>query len=55
MVEPIELETERLRLRQWLPADQEPFAALGNRRSRTVAEKQATENGMSKLRKRGLL
>jgi RimJ/RimL family protein N-acetyltransferase len=28
MAEPIELETERLHLRQWLPADREPFAAL---------------------------
>ncbi|TBV12001.1 GNAT family N-acetyltransferase [Stutzerimonas kirkiae] len=28
MVDPIEFETERLRLRQWLPADREPFAAL---------------------------
>jgi RimJ/RimL family protein N-acetyltransferase len=28
MVEIIEFETERLRLRQWLPADREPFAAL---------------------------
>lgn len=28
MVELIEFETERLRLRQWLPADREPFAAL---------------------------
>ena len=28
MAEPIELETERLRLRQWLPADRELFAAL---------------------------
>jgi RimJ/RimL family protein N-acetyltransferase len=28
MAEPIELETERLHLRQWLPADRQPFAAL---------------------------
>jgi RimJ/RimL family protein N-acetyltransferase len=28
MADRIELETERLRLRQWLPADLEPFAAL---------------------------
>lgn len=28
MAELIELETERLRLRQWLPIDREPFAAL---------------------------
>jgi RimJ/RimL family protein N-acetyltransferase len=28
MVKLIEFETERLRLRQWLPADREPFAAL---------------------------
>lgn len=26
----IELETERLRLRQWTPADREPFAALNS-------------------------
>jgi RimJ/RimL family protein N-acetyltransferase len=28
MAEPIEFETERLHLRQWLPADRELFAAL---------------------------
>ena len=28
MIELIEFETERLRLRQWKPADREPFAAL---------------------------
>lgn len=28
MVDPIEFETERLLLRQWRPADREPFAAL---------------------------
>ena len=28
MVDPIEFETERLFLRQWTPADREPFAAL---------------------------
>ena len=28
MAKLIEFETERLRLRQWLPADREPFAAL---------------------------
>lgn len=28
MIEPIEFETERLLLRQWRPADREPFAAL---------------------------
>ncbi|HEX5055813.1 MAG TPA: GNAT family N-acetyltransferase [Gammaproteobacteria bacterium] len=28
MAEIIEIETERLRLRQWLPVDREPFAAL---------------------------
>jgi RimJ/RimL family protein N-acetyltransferase len=28
MTDPIEFETARLRLRQWLPADREPFAAL---------------------------
>ena len=30
MVNLIEFETERLRLRQWLPADREPFAALNS-------------------------
>jgi RimJ/RimL family protein N-acetyltransferase len=30
MVEVIEFETERLRLRQWKPADREPFAALNS-------------------------
>ena len=28
MTRPIEFETQRLRLRQWLPKDREPFAAL---------------------------
>ena len=28
MTRPIEIETKRLRLRQWLPIDREPFAAL---------------------------
>jgi hypothetical protein len=28
MAELIEFETERLRLRQWVPGDREPFAAL---------------------------
>ncbi len=28
MTRPIEFETKRLRLRQWLPIDREPFAAL---------------------------
>jgi RimJ/RimL family protein N-acetyltransferase len=28
MTELIEFDTERLRLRQWIPADREPFAAL---------------------------
>lgn len=28
MAEPVEFETERLRLRQWRPEDREPFAAL---------------------------
>ncbi|MFC5523287.1 GNAT family N-acetyltransferase [Polaromonas jejuensis] len=28
MTQPIEIETPRLRLRQWRPADREPFAAL---------------------------
>ena len=28
MAEPIETDTERLRLRQWIAADREPFAAL---------------------------
>jgi RimJ/RimL family protein N-acetyltransferase len=28
MADPIEFETERLFLRQWIPADREPFAAL---------------------------
>lgn len=28
MIEPIEFDTERLRLRQWTDADREPFAAL---------------------------
>jgi len=30
MADLIEFETERLRLRQWLPADREPFAALNS-------------------------
>lgn len=30
MTRPIEFETKRLRLRQWLPKDREPFAALNS-------------------------
>ena len=36
MADPIEFETERLLLRQWVPADREPFAAL-NADSRVMA------------------